>query len=655
MNEWNLAAEIKSWWDQEFSRFPEWNITSCRVEESVPGSGRRSDLFLQGRKGPLMCGELRLPDHPQASPWHPDNMLDAISKATIHGSRYAFTSDGTVLLLIDTTLTGPAPTRVIQKIELLQFTSRSELASASFFAEVRKVWVAALHELALTISEIRKPPGMAADEQFINSLRALLSAPVAAIRDELNAGRKTDKKFEHRLVMWMVDEQGWTHLPTNWEAEVFRAAQLTAYVFTVRLMFYEALRRSQPTLPPLEVPAEATAPIARAVFKAYFDEARDKSQDYETIFNWDGVCEYALVGDAAVAGWRRVLAHLSVFDLAHIGYDILGKMFERLIDPHERYRWGQHYTSPDVVDLMLSFALPDGKGAVLDPAVGGGTFLVRAYVRKRHFEGKTHQELLKELFGLDISGFAASLATINLAVRSLDFADNYPQIAARSFFLVDPAKTFMSLPAAKRFRLDGQLSPIAISQVQAVVSNPPYVRLHELGEERTREAQAVLNRGRLPLPRKLHGATNYHVYFWLHGAQFLADGGRLVIITSGEWMDSDYGVSLQGWLLQHFALECFIESLAEPWFSEARVGTVVTVARREADADIRAANRVRFVMLRRPLRELFGSALGEKDHLSGVDTLKERILALPLGHGEADDLDWSTVPQSELLSMGLSQ
>ena len=41
-------------------------------------------------------------------------------------------------------------------------------------------------------------------------------------------------------------------------------------------------------------------------------------------------------------------------------------LFERLIDPQERYQWGQHYTNPDVVDLMLSLAIPDGAGTVMD-------------------------------------------------------------------------------------------------------------------------------------------------------------------------------------------------------------------------------------------------------------------------------------------------
>jgi hypothetical protein len=655
LNEWGFAAEIKSWWDHECHEHPEWGLFNCRVEETVPGSKKRSDLFLQGQHGAALCGELRLPDHLQPSPWHPDNMLDAINKATTHGSRWAFTSDATTLLLLDTSLTGPPPTRVVQEVDLLSFVSRSELDSDAFLSDMRRAWVKALHEIAPTVAGLSSPRGMAADAQFISSLRALLSGPVAAIRNELNARRAKSKTFEHQLVLWMVDEQGWTHAPDNWEPEVLRASQLTVYVFTTRLMFYDALRRSHPTLPELSAP-KASAPIAEAMFRAYFAEARDKSGDYETIFTWDRVCQFALLSDAAVSGWARVVAHLALFDVSHIGYDILGRMFERLIDPHERYRWGQHYTSSDVVDLMLSFAIPDGIGRILDPAVGGGTFLVRAYVRKKHLAPtQTHQAILRDLYGIDVSGFAASLATINLAVRSLDFSENYPQVCSRSFFSVDPSDVLMALPAPKQTRLGVGVSQVALDSVRAVVCNPPYVRLHELGRDRVKETSAVLRRarhGRIRVPEKLHGLTNYHVYFWFHGAQFLQQGGRLVIITAGEWMDSDYGVSLQEWLLDNFVVECFIESLAEPWFSEARVGTVVTVARHCESESERISNNVRFVMLRRTLQDLYGPSCSGADQLSRVDALRDRILSLPEGHGESDDMDWSVVAQSQLREIG---
>jgi hypothetical protein len=51
LNEWGFAAEIKSWWDQELKQHPEWKLFYTRVEETVPGSKKRSDLVRAGQGG----------------------------------------------------------------------------------------------------------------------------------------------------------------------------------------------------------------------------------------------------------------------------------------------------------------------------------------------------------------------------------------------------------------------------------------------------------------------------------------------------------------------------------------------------------------------------------------------------------------------------
>lgn len=655
MNEWAFVGQVATWWDHEFSSHPEWKLDRSEIEtpvKMVVGSGR-SDIRVVGSGVTYLSGEIRLPDHPMPNPWHPDNLLNAINKAAELGSRWAFTSDCNSLLLIDCSRPGPPVARVVQEIPLVVFQDRAELDSKTFLKKAQLSWVAAIQLIAPIVVGLILPKGLAPDELLVNSLRALLAAPVAAIREELNERRVGDANFADRLVKWMVDEQGWVHVPENWEHEVLRASQLTAYVFGTRLMFYEALRRSKPTLDELGL-TSAGASVAQATMKALFEAAEKKSGDYDTLFTWDTACEFALLGDSSVPLWQRVIDHLKTFDVSRIGYDILGKIFERLIDPHERYRWGQHYTNPDVVDLMLSFAIPDGDGKILDPACGGGTFLVRAYARKKSLHPeKTHQQILSELYGADISAFAASLATVNLAVRQLDFVDNYPQITVRSFFQVEPAGTFMTLPSPKRFTLDEAKLPVILDRVRAVVCNPPYVRIHVLGRERQTEAARILGAigRRIPLPAKLPGLSNYHVYFWMHGAQFLEPNGRLVMIAAGEWLDSDYGATLQKWLLDHFQIECMVESIAEPWFSEARVGTVVVSAKLCQDEASREENQVKFVLLRKPLRWFYGESDSNANHFAKVDSLRDRLIALT-AVGESDDFDWSVVTQGDLRKLG---
>lgn len=653
MNEWGFAAEVSKWWEQTAAQNPAWRFHKVRVEESVPGSRQRSDLIVLGDQ-PTLCGEIRLPDHANPSPLDFDNLKDAVSKAMSHGCRWAFTSDARSLFLIDTEQTGSLITKIVHKEVLGDTFRREDLDDPAVLSRMSKAWVNAFSDLAPIITGMVKPVGMAPDALFVEALRELMSAPVAAIRDSLHARRAESIAFQGELIEWMVDEQGWAHDPSKWEAEVNRAAKLTAYVFVTRLMFYEALRRSKSSLDPLSLPPHPSnnSKLASQMLSFQFAEARRISGDYETLFSWDRVSQYAMIADACVPFWRRMIQHIEHFDLSTIDHDILGRLFERLIEPHERYEWGQHYTSSDVVDLMLSFALSDGHGNVLDPASGGGTFLVRAYGRKKALLPETsHQDRLGELFGVDVSGFAATISTVNLAIRQLEFENNYPRVATKSFFRVGPGDELMQLPLGGEAGVV-EKSKVLIPFMRAVVGNPPYIRIHKLGADRQAEAAHILGRGgRVRTPSKMPKSSNYHVYFWFHGAQFLEPGGYLALLTSGEWLDSDYGAPLQDWLLRNFQIQAFIESGAEAWFSEARVGTVVTIAKQCSDARLRDDNLVRFVTLRKTVRSLIGLHDTPLGHIQAVDALRDKILGLT-GDGEGDDMDWSAVHQRTLRALG---
>lgn len=48
------------------------------------------------------------------------------------------------------------------------------------------------------------------------------------------------------------------------------------------------------------------------------------------------------------------------------------------------------------------------------------------------------------------------------------------------------------------------------------------------------------------------GWLSIYGYFFLHGGEFLKEGGREGLITSNSWLDVDYGGSLQEAFLQNF-------------------------------------------------------------------------------------------------------
>ena len=218
--------------------------------------------------------------------------------------------------------------------------------------------------------------------------------------------------------------------------------------------------------------------------EARFNEAITYSGDYETVFQpRDFGSKLPFLPPGAHELWRAVVERIEEFDFYRLDFDIIGQLYERLIGPAERRRYGQFYTSPDVVDLINAFCIREPHAKVLDPGCGGGTFLVRAYARKRALaqrqgESPTHEQLLSEIFGIDSATFPAQLSIINLAVRNITQAANYPRVFRQDFF---EARKGESLPYVSS--VDGSTGSIVLEDLDAVVGNPPYIRQEELSRQ----------------------------------------------------------------------------------------------------------------------------------------------------------------------------
>ncbi len=164
------------------------------------------------------------------------------------------------------------------------------------------------------------------------------------------------------------------------------------------------MKRYGAQLKKLHVPPHLdTGEGLRLHLQTFFDKAKKVTGDYETVFGDDHAglgARIPFYADVAVDYWRVLIEQIHDFDFSKLDYEVIGGIFERLISPEERHKYGQFYTRAEVVDLINSFCIRTGEESVLDPACGGGTFLVRAYARKRELApGRSHAELLGDLYG----------------------------------------------------------------------------------------------------------------------------------------------------------------------------------------------------------------------------------------------------------------
>lgn len=670
MTEWEFTGDVASWMNVVISRDDDLPFSTAKIEQRGSGSNKRRDISLLDRsRRVIVTGEVKLPyKEDGGSPHNAKVVKDAHSKAVRANAPYFFTWNVNECVLWQTSKdAGSWKDQNYRAWQVANVHSPAQLEHPAVTNEIQSWLVLFLRDLADTLRGTSPIGRRSPDERFIEALESSLRLPILLNLEEL-AGRYKKTQFKTDLDHWMRTEQGWTIFddPAGVRENLDNAAKFACYALVNKLVFYEALlKRYGARLTKLTVPNHIdTGDDLRRHLEGFFADAKKVTDDYETVFGEDhkGVGNRVpFYSDDAVPHWRALIDQIHVFDFSKLDYEVIGNVFERLISPEERHKFGQYYTRVEVVDLINSFALRNGDAKVMDPACGGGTFLVRAYARKRELNPiRKHGTLLSDIFGVDVSHFAAHLTTINLATRDLIDDENYPQIVRSDFFDVSPSKTFIRLPHHLAARGLGAIQhrDVDIPCLDAVIGNPPYIRQEDIPKAVDRKKP---RRGTKEFynaiakdagAKQLSGRSDIHVYFWPHASQFLRDEGMLCFITSSQWLDAEYGFRLQAWILANFEIVAILESLDEPWFVGARVATAVTILRRQKDEAKRSANVVRFVQIRKPMKDLLTHDGTMAGAIAAADSLRDELMALR-DNVTTDFYRARLIPQAELLSDGI--
>ena len=79
--------------------------------------------------------------------------------------------------------------------------------------------------------------------------------------------------------------------------------------------------------------------------------------------------------------------------------------------------------------------------------------------------------------------------------------------------------------------------------------------------------------------------------------------------------------------MRNFEIWAIFESVDEPWFVGARVATTVTILKRQMFVEKRKSNQVRFIQLRKPIRELLSHDGTSSGGIVAADRFRDEILA----------------------------
>ena len=652
VHEVTFCGRVAKWADSLFAARPDLPFRRAEIEESKGLKKKRSDLRVYDAGNRLiLAGEVKLPGTPEGrNAYHCALVEDAYQKASNAGAEFFFTWNVNKLVLFDAKQwQRPILERRVKECDLgLDLENPEDVSRPEVERRLQEFLASFFADFAAIVAGQQPDWGMAPDEFFIRAFESHISWPVKLTAEFLCAKSVSARAFDALLQEWMARDQAWAVVrndPKGWRALIGRAARTLCYVFANRLLFYESVRAKFAELRELHVPQNATtAQDLYLHFQQAFQAAVEATGDYETLFypaeeDWAG--PHVFGHEHAPEAWRSVLENLRPFNFRAIRSDILGGIFKRLIEPEERHKFGQHYTNEDLVDVVNAFCIHRADDAVLDPACGSGSFLVRAYHRKAWLDSdkrlthsaRSHQDRLAQLYGADISFFAAHLSTLNLAAREINDEENYPRIARRNFFEVRPGRPFCELP--RGLRGEKSKAPVFLPALNAVVGNPPYVR-QELIPRRNDKPKPKPMQAKEDLLElcyelwpglRLSGRSDLHCYFWPAAAHHLVEGGWLGFLVSSAWLDVEYGFAVQEWVLQNFRIHAVLESNAEPWFEDARVKTCAVILQRCADPARRSAQLVKFVRLDVPLAELLGPRGDENARQRAAEAFRDAVLA----------------------------
>jgi hypothetical protein len=407
-----------------------------------------------------------------------------------------------------------------------------------------------------------------------------------------------------------VEKRGYKVDSASLPSTVALISRMMAYVLMNKILFYKIIEQSYRDLQKMVSLDSSSSIKFREQLRHHFRRAVEVTGDFEPIFS-TGVYDRLPIPDNPevmeyINDFIATLDNVEIIELA----DRIGYVYEELIPPEERHQLGQFYTPPWVCELITRWCIRSPEDAVLDPGVGSGGFFLQAY--RRLFEKKVgpgrflaarpdiHEKILSQLYALDINEFPAHLSAMAVSMQSITVPSTKLNVLVSDFFAVQPGQMLLTPYRVKSIAKGEEEREVTLPRFDAVVGNPPYTRWTEIPDETQR-----LIRTRLGKLMKKYGLTpqvsrgvepGIYTYWIMHATNFLKEGGRLGMIISNTWLQTDYGIGFGNFLLDNFRVKAIID-ISRKLFKGALTTTCIVLAERESDENRRLENEVAFIYI----------------------------------------------------------
>jgi len=282
---------------------------------------------------------------------------------------------------------------------------------------------------------------------------------------------------------------------------------------------------------------------------------------------------------------RRLLLECGKLDWSEINPDIFGSMFQSVINPAQRSRLGQHYTSvPNIMKAIRPLFLDDFQAAfqgifkrfssdegrlkalyglsmrlgnikIFDPACGSGNFLIIAYKELRRLEIEIFKAIkeidsnalfdsrirLDQFYGIELDDFAHEIAMLSLWLAEHQMNLAHESEIGNSLPTL-PLKSGGNIKAANSLREDWEAfcprSNRAEDEVY-IVGNPPFGGSNSRDDGQNQDMDMVFDGW------KKYGVLDYVACWFWKGAQYIrASRAKLALVATNSISQGDQVASL---------------------------------------------------------------------------------------------------------------
>lgn len=265
----------------------------------------------------------------------------------------------------------------------------------------------------------------------------------------------------------------------------------------------------------------------------------------------------------------------------------LGQLYEAFITNQQRKLLGQVYTPDNIVKYMISLGITSEEiiknpyFSVVDPACGGGYFLLEAYDRikeileenyfllmqnhpeiEKEMENGIHSFILKNnIFGFDIDPFAVYMTKTSLILRGC--IGNYLETNIyNKDILIEGNNNLVEI-------IGGMIpEDSTVGKYNLVIGNPPYIGHKSVDKDYRRRLQC----------------TYYDVYsdksdisycFFKKGYELLKDNGKLIFITSRYFLEAPSAKGLRRFMQNKYKIDRIVDFYGQNIFKGIGISPVI--------------------------------------------------------------------------------